>query len=159
MIEVIVTPDMVAKAKEKAKEMGLINNSILKGSGSVAGFIGEQVVQQVVGGEWDNTYEYDLISALNNKIEVKTKQTSRKPLPYYECSVAKFNTRQLCDYYAFVRVNYDQTLAWYLGAMQRAEYYSKATFFSKGEVDPDNNFIVKADMYNLPISELKEYTV
>tara|TARA_R110000744_G_scaffold103944_3_gene199134 strand:- start:641 stop:1027 length:387 start_codon:yes stop_codon:yes gene_type:complete len=105
MIEVNITDDMMNAARKKAQEMGLLNNSILRSAGSVAGFLGEQVVLSVVGGEWSNTYDYDLISDKGNKIDVKTKQTTVKPLPYYAASVANFNTKQMCDYYAFVRVH------------------------------------------------------
>ena len=75
MIEVKITNDMFLTAREKAVEVGKLNNSILNGGGNLAGFIGEQIVLNVLGGEWINTYEYDLI--INGfKVDVKTKQTS-----------------------------------------------------------------------------------
>ena len=40
MIEVELTPDMLSRAKKKAKEMGQLRNSITKGDGNVAGFLG-----------------------------------------------------------------------------------------------------------------------
>ena len=43
MIKVEITEDMIAAANEKAIEMGKLNNSILNGAGSIAGFIGEQI--------------------------------------------------------------------------------------------------------------------
>ena len=41
MIEVIVTQDMLDKAHNKSEEMGRLNNSITKGKGNLAGFLGE----------------------------------------------------------------------------------------------------------------------
>ena len=52
---------MFVKAREKAIEVGRLNNSILNGGGNLAGFIGEQIVLFVLGGDWLNTYEYDLV--------------------------------------------------------------------------------------------------
>tara|TARA_R100000388_G_scaffold81218_1_gene59853 strand:+ start:31 stop:288 length:258 start_codon:yes stop_codon:yes gene_type:complete len=61
LIEVKVTEQMFLTAREKAVEVGKLNNSILNGGGNLAGFIGEQIVLSVLGGEWINTYQYDLI--------------------------------------------------------------------------------------------------
>ena len=88
------------------------------------------------------------------KVDVKTKQTSVAPLPDYDCSVANFNTKQACDTYAFVRVKNDFTVGWYLGSMNKKEYLEKAIFMKKGDVDPSNNYTVRADCYNLKIKQL-----
>ena len=97
-----VSEDMFLKAREKAVEVGRLTNSILNGGGNLAGFIGEQIVLFVLGGEWVNTFQYDLI-VKGSKVDVKTKQTTVKPLPHYECSITEYNTNQDCDYYAFTR--------------------------------------------------------
>tara|TARA_Y100000114_G_C11609540_1_gene254414 strand:- start:181 stop:657 length:477 start_codon:yes stop_codon:yes gene_type:complete len=155
MIEVKVTNDMFLTAREKAVEVGKLNNSILNGGGNLAGFIGEQVVLNVLGGEWVNTYQYDLI--INGfKVDVKTKQTSVKPLPHYECSIAEVNSTQECDYYAFTRVKKDFSISWYLGVMPKNQYFQKAKFLKKGDVDPANNYTVRASCYNLAIEDLEE---
>tara|TARA_E500000318_G_scaffold12135_1_gene10992 strand:+ start:2822 stop:3298 length:477 start_codon:yes stop_codon:yes gene_type:complete len=155
LIEVNVTNDMFVKAREKAIEVGRLNNSILNGGGNLAGFIGEQIVLQVLGGDWLNTYEYDLIID-GHKVDVKTKQTSVVPLPHYECSITEYNAKQDCDYYAFTRVKKDFSVGWYLGAMKKADYFYKAKYLKKGEVDPSNNYTVRATCYNLAIDQLKE---
>ena len=46
MKEIEITLDMIDKARTKAKELGRLNNSILKGKGNLAGFIGEQIALQ-----------------------------------------------------------------------------------------------------------------
>ena len=56
MIEVEITDEMVVNARKKAREMGLLKNSIRRGQGAVTGFIGEQIAVKVLGGEWSNTY-------------------------------------------------------------------------------------------------------
>jgi hypothetical protein len=153
MIEVQITDEMLIKAREKAVEMGKLHNSILKGKGNMSGFIGEQLALSVLGGEWENTYDYDM-KVGDTRVDVKTKQTSVKPLPHYECSIAKFNTKQDCDAYAFVRVLNDFSVGWFLGVLTKQDYFDKATFLRKGDVDPSNNYTVKADCYNVRIDQL-----
>ena len=156
MIEVTITDEMLLAARAKAVEMGKINNSILKGGGNVAGFLGEQVAMSVLGGDWNNTYDYDFTTEAGKRVEVKTKQTSVEPLPHYECSIAKFNTKQDCDAYAFVRVLNDFSIGWFLGVLTKETYFDKANFLKKGDVDPSNNYTVKADCYNVRIDQLEE---
>lgn len=153
MIEVQITKDMLYEAQDKASELGILNHSILMGKGNFTGFLGEQVALKVLGGEWCNTYNYDIILD-GKRIDVKTKQTTVKPLPHYECSVAAYNTKQDCDEYAFVRVLKDYTVGWFLGSIPKKEYFEKARFLRKGDIDPSNDFTVRADCYNLSIDSL-----
>ena len=132
MIPVKITDEMFLKARQKNSEMGLLRNSIIKGNGSIAGFIGEQIVLQVLGGEWTNTYEYDIVLENGLKVEVKTKQTTVEPKPDYSCSISNFNTHQQCDIYAFTRVMKDYSMGWYLGYCTPKEYFEKASFVKKG---------------------------
>ena len=158
MIEVVITGDMLVTARDKAAEMGRLNNSITRGQGNLAGFIGEAVAQQVMGGVLANTYDYDLILCNGKTVDVKTKQTSVKPLENYECSIAALNTKQECDYYAFVRVKNDFSVGWFLGVYEKQQYMLDAKYLTKGTIDPDNGYVVKSDCYNLPIHQLKEHT-
>ena len=156
MIEIQITDEIKTIADNKAKEMGRLNNSITKGEGNLSGFIGEAVAQAVLGGELNNTYQYDLVLPSGKTVDVKTKRTTVKPKDYYDCSVAAFNTKQRCDYYCFVRVKDDLSVAWYLGVYDKQEYFKDSIFLTKGQIDPSNNFTVKADCYNLKINKLKE---
>lgn len=158
MNEVEITLDMIDKARTKSTEMGVLKNSIIRGNGNIAGFVGEQIALQCLGGEWQNTYEYDILMPDGKRIDVKTKQTSVAPLPDYDCSIAKFNTKQECDSYAFVRVKKDLTVGWYLGTIKKGSFFDKARFMKKGTVDPSNNYKVQADCYNLKIKELDNGT-
>ena len=156
MIEVAISATMLVEARDKAAEMGRLRNSIINGAGNIAGFIGEAIAQKVLGGELSNTYDYDLILPSGKTVDVKTKQTSVRPLETYECSIAGLNTTQECDLYCFVRVKNDFTVGWYLGMYDKKQYMEDAVFMKKGTVDTSNGYTVKSDCYNLKISELKE---
>ena len=155
MIEVAISADMLVEARDKAVEMGKLYNSITRGQGNLVGFLGEAVAHQVLGGTLSNTYDYDLILENGTTVDVKTKATSVKPLESYMCSVAKLNTKQQCDYYAFVRVKNDYSVGWYLGVLAKQRYYEEAIFMAKGTVDQDNKYVVRSDCYNLPIHKLQ----
>ena len=157
MIEVVVTADMLVEARDKAAEMGKLRNSIINGAGNIAGFIGEAIAQQVLGGTLTNTYDYDLVLDDGTKVDVKTKQTSVKPLDTYECSIANLNATQRCDHYVFVRVKNDFTVGWYLGSYPKDQYMKDAVFMKRGTIDPGNGYVVKSDCWNLPIHQLKEH--
>jgi len=159
MIEVEITDKMKRDAQRKAREMGVIKNSIEKGGGSIAGFLGEFIANEVIGGKVDNTYEYDIVYN-NITYDVKTKRCTSPPRDYYDCSVADFNTKQKCERYVFVRIENKGGKwgrAWVLGWKAKSEYYAKSRKMTKGEVDKSNGFIVKADCHNLAIKELEEF--
>jgi hypothetical protein len=158
MIEIIITPTMLIEARDKGAEMGRLRNSITSGAGNIAGFIGEAIAQQVMGGVLANTYDYDLILCNGKTVDVKTKQTSVKPLSTYECSIAALNTKQDCDYYAFIRVKNDFTVGYFLGVYEKQQYMLDAKYLTRGTIDPSNSYVVKSDCYNLPIHQLKEHT-
>ena len=162
MIEVKITEDMKKRAWAKSREMGVIKNSIMKGDGNIAGFLGEEVANVVIDGTINNTYDYDLVSKDGIKYDVKTKRCTSPPKPYYDCSVANFNTRQKCDRYVFVRIenkNKRWGRAWVLGWLTHDNYFEKARTLTKGQIDPSNGFVVSADCDNGSISELNELEV
>ena len=147
------TEDQKKLAKKLAKEMGSIKNSITKGEGNAAGFLAEIVVADLLGAQKKSTKDYDLITKEGKTVDVKTKRTNVPPKSYYECSIAKTSLHQNCDYYVFTRCLPDGTL-YILGDFEQDAYFVKARKLEKGQQDGDNNFIVKADCFNLPISEL-----
>jgi len=156
MMELAITPEMIKEAKQKDKEMGTLKNSITKGKGNLAGFLGEILANKALKGRISNTYQYDIVLEDGKTVDVKTKNTTVKPLPSYDCSIAAFNITQKCDLYCFVRVKNDLTKGWVLGVYDKSEYFKDSVFMKKGEVDPSNNFVVKSDCYNLKINKLKE---
>ena len=156
MIEVQITEEMKKRAWKKSRSMGEINNSITKGDGNIAGFLGEEIANVIIKGDINNTYDYDIIKN-GVTYDVKTKRCTSEPKDYYECSVAAFNTKQQCDHYVFVRienVNGKWGRAWILGTYEKDQYFNNARFLKRGQIDGNNNFKVKADCYNLRIDEL-----
>ena len=157
MIEIKITQEMKKRAWRKAREMGQLNNSITKGDGNIAGFLGEEVANNVIKGNINNTYDYDIIKN-GVKYDVKTKRCTSEPKPHYECSVAAYNTKQECDYYVFVRlenIGGKWTRAWVLGHYEKKKYFKVARFLERGQKDGSNAFRVKADCYNMEIKKLK----
>lgn len=154
MIQIDITPDHIEKANGLSESLGVLKNSITTGEGNLAGFIGEVVVAEHLGATHTNTYDYDLVLG-DKRVDVKTKRTNYPPRENYDCSVAAFNTRQKCDYYAFVRVKNDLTKAWILGFYGKSDYFNDAKFHRKGEFDESNKFTFKADCYNIQIGKLR----
>jgi hypothetical protein len=156
--EVEITESMLNEAQIKADQMGTLNNSITSGAGNIVGFLGEIIAFSILGGEQSNTFNHDIITLDGKKVDVKCKKQSPDypPLDYYACSVAAYNTKQNCDYYAFTRVHKDYKKGWFLGVYPKNKYFTDAVFLKKGSIDPSssNNYTVKADCYNLPINKL-----
>ena len=144
----------LAVNNSQIQEIGKLKNSITQGEGNLSGILGEYIAHQHLPNSiWKNTYNYDLIYN-NNKIDVKTKRCNSKPKENYDCSVAKTSLHQNCDEYVFVRILNDFSLAWIVGKKNQKEYFKLARKMVKGQIDPLNNFIVKADCYNLQINGL-----
>lgn len=153
-IKVDITPEMKKIAQEKATEMGLLRNSIRKGAGNLAGFLGEEVVIAAwPGAVSDNTYEHDVVFE-GTTFEVKTKDRTVRPHLDYDASVANFNPRQKADYYVFVSLerkkdSLDYHTGYILGIMTKKEYMERSRHYQKGDIDHSNGWIVSADCYNL----------
>ena len=156
IIEIDVTGDQLLRARKLASDMGRLNNSITNGAGNLAGFIGEVVVCDKMKAKHENTFDYDIIDRLGNRIDVKTKRCNSEPKPEYDCSIAAIGTKQECDAYVFVRVLNIYTKAWILGKLSKKDYFEKARYCKRGEVDEDNKFKFRADCYNVKIGELEQ---
>lgn len=158
MIEIDITEEMIEEAKRLANELGSLRNSIRNGEGNIVGFLGEICfLKQYPEAFRDNDYDHDIIYK-NKRVEVKTKDRTVIPKSHYECSIANYNTKQLTDYYFFVsllRQGCEYKKGYLLGYIRKDEYFKRAKLLRKGDIDPSNNFTVRADCWNLPISELK----
>ena len=156
MIEINVTEEMIESCREKANEIGKLKNSITKGEGNLSGILGEYIAHQHLPNSiWKNTYDYDLIED-GKRIDVKTKRSKYKPLEFYDVAIAETSLHQECDEYTFVTILNDMSKAWIVGRMKHKKYFEKARHMKKGDIDPSNNFTVKANCYNLQIKELEE---
>jgi len=93
IIEAPFTEEMVDSAKEKAKSLGKIKNSILKGKGNFAGYLGEEIVASYIKADiissdkGEEKYNHDLVLD-GRTIEVKTKRRTVPPKDFYDASVA-----------------------------------------------------------------------
>jgi len=157
---ILITPEMVARA-EKRFDFGVLNNSVTKGDGNIGGALGEIVVMERLGKKYHvenvSTFDYDLI--VNGfKIDVKTKRFSEKftPNSNWNLNIFDFNTTQGCDYYLFVGVAEDYSVAYLYGLIKKDLFYEKAIFGKKGEACSRGNgeWKYKGDCYNIKISEL-----
>lgn len=162
MIEIEITEDMVNRASEKANEMGELKNSIRKGKGNLAGFLGEEVfIRAFPGAVSSNTYDYD-IAYEELKFEIKTKDRTVEPRLTYEASVANYNTRQKADFYVFVSLlrekdTQDYKKGYVIGLIEKDQYKKQANYLKAGDIDPSNGWKVSADCYNLPYSSLTRF--
>ena len=145
---------MFVDASNRARKLGVLKNSISKGMGNVAGMLGEEIVLKVLGGKLESNYGYDIIFPDGSTTDVKTKLTTVKPLPKYSCSVSAYNIRQKCDSYTFVRVKKDLTVGWFLGSINKLDFFNEARFVEKGEIDPTNEYKARTSCFNCPISVL-----
>tara|TARA_B100000497_G_C7646616_1_gene388821 strand:+ start:320 stop:850 length:531 start_codon:yes stop_codon:yes gene_type:complete len=165
---------MIDEAVKKAKNLGSINNSITSGGGNLAGYLAEIALAEdlqcnnVSCDEGNEKYNYDLIKN-DLKIDVKTKRRTVDPRSSYEVSIAETSKHQKADTYAFISITFKEKRGkgssatyhgvesiWLCGFMPKKEYFEQAKFWKKGDVDPSNGFTVHANMYNMPISRLKD---
>lgn len=159
-----VTPQLFADAKAQAAQIPLLNNSIREGAGTLVGCIGEQgLIRLFPGAVSDNTFQHDVrlpqIEWDGMTVEVKTKQRTVTPRLDYSVSVSAYNATQTADVYAFMSVYYNEATGRYIqvhfcGFYPTADYCNDAIFYNKGDYDPDNNYYVQADCYNLKMREL-----
>lgn len=155
MTPIQITPEIISRAKRKAASVGNLQGSITGSLSNVVGAIGEIIVADALGATEANTYDYDLVKN-GRRIDVKTKRCNTAPRENYDCSVAAHGSKQDCDSYVFVRILTDSSKAWILGEINKSDFYELATRYRRGDIDPDNGFVFKADCYNLPIKELKQ---
>ena len=176
MFKVPYTIEMVQQARKEAIELGALNNSILKGAGNVAGFLGEIALasflnaDRISNKEGKEKYSHDILWN-GKRCEVKTKRRLKPPLPDYDVSIAatSLHQRSLVEKYLFVSLElessrYDSNIGgkvykglkeiWFLGHKTAEEYFKLATFYPKGQVTGSNNFRTVRDMYNLEIKKL-----
>lgn len=154
MIEITPTDKQKKEARLTGGNTVGLQGSITRGAGSIAGALGEILVRDLLGYRQANTPHYDLYTDQGTRIDVKTKRCTSAPRDYYACTVAAHGINQDCDEYIFVRVLNNLQRAWILGRISKEEFYGKAVRKNKGDVEPSNNFVQKADCYDLPISEL-----
>ena len=163
---------MIKEAFRKSEDLGLINNSITKGRGNLAGYLSEIALSEYL--ECTNVscdkgvdkYDFDLIKN-GVKIEVKTKRRTVDPRIFYEVSIAETSKHQKADIYAFTSITFREKRGtgrdckyfgiksiWLCGFIFKNKYFQAAKHLKAGDIDESNGFKVHANMYNLPITGL-----
>ena len=154
IIEVEIDAEMIVKAERLAAEQPPLADAIRDGEGAVYGFLGESIFRRLVGGREENTYDYDVVMKSGLTVDVKTKMVRSTPRPEFDCSVPAAQAGQACDVYGFVRVLEDMSRGWYCGAIAKKAFFAKARLIRAGQQDGSNDWVAKADCYNLPIADL-----
>ena len=167
MIEVEITEGMKERAQENSRYIIRNEKASIRGSGGAfVGSLGTLVVADHYGAEIIDTWRtgdyattvYDMLID-GQKIEVKTKQRSVPPRPFYEASITAQSLQMLDpDYFVFVSL-YNLEKAYIMGAIQVDEFMGKATPYMKGEVDPSNNYRVPKDCYSIVYEKLYDLEV
>lgn len=164
MIILPFNDEQVKLAKEQAKNLGAIRNSILRGGGNFAGYLAELALHDYIGGDLisndkgSKKYKYDLV--VNGKrVEVKAKRRTKDPKPSWEASIADTSRHQTPDLYAFLSLTFDKQLkevqkVWLCGFIQPQKYFQKAQFWARGDRDKSNGWLVSQNCWNLPYSQL-----
>lgn len=157
MKTVSILKGQVTRAK-RLYEFGALNGSITSGDSNTYGALGEIIFQDCYRDRYnyDESFDHDFISRDGSiTVDVKTKRTTAIPRPNWRCSVAAFNTTQKCDFYFFIRVTEDFQTAYLLGYLSKQEFFDVATFFRKGDPDPDKpEWSFAADCYNVYVTDL-----
>ena len=156
MVTIKITDEQRDRAK-KLYPFDKLKNSITEGSSNIFGALGEILIydqyKDMFNVDFQSTYEYDMLIE-GYRVDVKAKRTTVVPKENYLCSITKY--KQDCDFYFFVRISTDQRIGYLLGYMQRDEFFTKAKYKSKGDLDVDG-FVFKADGWHLQIKDLKQF--
>jgi hypothetical protein len=154
MYEIPLTRQIYIAAYKKARKLGALKNSIMKGGGNFTGYIGEYAVKFFLNQPFDfETYDYDMVFD-GITYDIKSKKTTVIPKMSYDASVCEKNITQKCDNYLFVRVYWPNTSElplkiFMMGYYPSKKYIQEAKIWKKGELDPSNGYIVKEDCRNM----------
>jgi hypothetical protein len=154
VIEVIITDEMLVEARRKATEMGQLKGSMMKGDRNIIGFLGEIATQSIIGGDFHNTYDYDIMTPSGKTVDVKTKKINYPPKDYYACNIFTANEKQACDYLVFAFVHTNLEKAWVAGYYGKKDFLKDCDFIPKGHV-ADNGLKFKRDNFEMKVSQLK----
>jgi hypothetical protein len=163
IVEIPVTKEMLAQAKEKARNMGCLNShSMMKGERNVEGALGELAVLAFLPqSTYVDNYDYDLrIGKLT--IDVKTKRLNNRPKLGFDCSIYGYNPNQECHIYLFAGVKADHSVVWLSGFLAKHIFYQKAKFYPAGSERPlgmNKVLVYKEDNYVVQVKHLNKVDI
>ena len=126
MVTYDLSDEIIAESQARADKIPDLAPDVIAENTKLEGCLGEWAALLVIGGEYRSTYDFDIFSHKEKRIEVKTQVTWGKPHirdddPWY-CIVAdKDRGMQDCDYYCFTRLLPDLSLIRVLGYIPRDE--------------------------------------
>jgi len=164
-IERLISEDQKIRAVELAGEK-VYNRSMRGKEANLVGAYGEVLVfdhLKSIGLEpkFAHKTTHD-IEVSGYTVDVKTKERTVQPKPYYGCTVPAYNhSHQKPDYFIFVsllseksKAKYRFSRGWILGKISYDGLESNSKRWSAGDVDPDNGWVVTIDCYNIPAKSL-----
>ena len=163
MHEVTVQSWMRGSAEDLSRQMGVLNNSLVSGSGNRAGAIGEMIVMHDieivagVGAAIVGEYTHDIETSDGRLIEVKTKRRRFPPQPDWTVSITMASWHRqssAVDLLAFAQVTPSLSRAWLLGYCTPDQFEMLSWVVREGELDGDNGFVARCDMLNMRIADL-----
>lgn len=154
-----ITAEIQETAERRKALRGQLPNSFEKDEGSVLGYIGEIIMEALVGGRLlEDSRNHDLLMPNGTRAEVKSKGRSVPPLSGYEVSVWEGSRHQRPDLYHFVSVQgvkrrgrwESYSYASYVGSLPYREFWDEARLKEAGAVDKlsSNQHVGAADCYN-----------
>jgi len=136
VIKLKLNNDIWNEVDRRAADLPIFNGSHRKLAANIVGCLGEVVVEMWLDAEevsitpelTETTHDYRLVNG--STFDVKTKDRTVSPRPYYDCSIPLYNhEHQRPDYYIFVSLerngsNKDTSAkryhtAWILGGLDR----------------------------------------
>jgi hypothetical protein len=153
MLEILIENNIISQAKERSEKIGQLNNSVFDGARNVNGSIGELVVNEILGGSLDLTFDYDI---LHNEVkyDVKTNTINKPPSMYYVCDIFASAYSQQTDFYVFVFLLSDFKKCWIAGKISKNDMFSKGELREKGSILP-SGVIARTSSYSIPIYKLE----
>ena len=165
MTEINISESILLNAKKRTMYVNT-ESDVLSKYGSekkriLEGYIGEEIIKSYLNIETNSdTYDFDLVSNKNKRLEIKTVSCSFKPKDNYLCTVNSHSDqyvhKQNADYYIFLRILKDYSKAWILGWIECDKFFEQGTFVKKGTDFGKFNF-VKANATVLEINKLNKF--
>ena len=165
MLKVDLTDSLIEEARVYSKDK-IYKRSMRGQEGTNIGTIGELVLKEYLGNNGLNIVDnrksgdatrYDLL-VQGEKIEVKTKDRTVIPKPFYDCSVPLYNhEHQKPDWFFFLslfRKGHLYLSAYILGGVTYSDMEKDGVVMNKGDVDFSNGWVCNESCVNISIEKL-----
>jgi hypothetical protein len=136
MIRLKITDQQIEQARGRFP-FGALKNSITKGKRNIYGALGEVLTidyykalnLKILDAP---TYNYDLVIE-GRTVDIKSRVLSGSPRPYFACNIPAYNTKQETEFYLFIYIKKDMSVAWLAGTIEKAKFLQLARFYKKDE--------------------------